>query len=94
MSVFAYENKYSNQQVVTLWFDGEIPSDSNEKTKVDFTFYQGQFEDPVYVDLRSGDVYEIPARNLSQNGSTYEFKDIPVYDSPVLIADKSNVIMK
>ena len=94
MSVFAYENKYTNQQVVTIWFDGDIPSDSNEKTKIDFTFYQGQFTDPVYVDLRTGDVYEIPAKNRSQKGSTYTFEDIPVYDSPVLIADKSLVLME
>jgi len=94
MSVFAYENKYTNQQVVTLWFDGDIPSDSNSKTKVDFTFYQGQFDDPVYVDLRTGEVFEIPAKNWSKKGATYQFKEIPVYDSPVLIADKSNVIIE
>lgn len=92
MSVFAYENKYTNQQVVTIWFDGAIPSDSNQKEKVDFTFYQGQFDEPVYVDLRTGEVFEIPAKNLSKKGATYEFKDIPVYDSPVLIADKSLVL--
>ncbi|MGK7393836.1 MAG: GH39 family glycosyl hydrolase [Candidatus Cyclobacteriaceae bacterium M3_2C_046] len=94
MSVFAYENKYSNQQVVTLWFDGEIPSDSNDKADVDFTFYQGYFADPVYVDLRTGEIYEIPAKNWIKKGATYEFKNIPVYDSPVLIADKSLVLME
>ena len=94
MSVFAYENKYTNQQVVTLWFDAAIPSDSTKKTEMDFTFHQGQFDEPVYVDLRTGEVFEIPAKNWSQKGATYEFKGIPVYDSPVLIVDKPLVLIE
>lgn len=89
MSLFAYQNEYTKNQVVTIWFDGDIPSDSNEKTEIDFTFYEGDFDEPVYVDLRTGEVFEIPENQWSKSGSVYEFKNIPVYDSPVLIADKS-----
>jgi hypothetical protein len=49
--------------------------------------------DPVWVDLRTGEVYEIPEKNWSRKGLVYTFKDIPVYDSPVLIADKSLVLI-
>ncbi len=94
LSLFGYENVYSGAQVATIWFDDEIPSDSNEKSKVDITFYAGQFENPVYVDLRTAAVYEIPAKNWSKQGSVYSFKNIPVYDSPVLIADKSVVMIE
>jgi hypothetical protein len=46
------------------------------------------------VDLRNGEVYEIPEKNWSRKGSAYTFKDIPVYDSPVLIADKSLILIQ
>ncbi len=89
VSLYGIENIHSKKQMVAVWFDAAIPSDSKKKTEMDFTFYQGQFTEPVYVDLRTGEVFEIPAKNWSKKGATYQFKEIPVYDSPVLIADKS-----
>ena len=94
MSLFAWQNKYTKNQVITMWFDGKIPSDSNEMTEIDFIFYVGDFEHPVYVDLRTGEVFEIPKKQWSKSGSVYEFRNIPVYDSPVLITDKSNILIK
>jgi hypothetical protein len=34
-------------------------------------------------------VHDIPATQWSKKGNTYIFKDIPIYDAPVLIADRS-----
>jgi hypothetical protein len=93
LSVFGYENRYSGKQVVTIWFDDQIPSDSNKKSNTNFTFYFGSFDEPVYVDLRTGAVYEIPQKNYTKKGSVFEFKNIPIYDSPILIADKSVVLI-
>lgn len=93
LAVFAYANKSSDKQIITAWFDDEIPVENNEKTMTDFVCYSGNFDDPVYVDLRETTVYEIPDENWSKNGSVYEFVDIPVYDSPILIADKSLVLV-
>ncbi len=91
LSVFAYENRFSGMQTVTIWMDGEVPSDSNETSKVDFTMYQGKFDHPVYVDLREGTVYDIPQEKWSRKGSIYTFHDIPCYDSPILISCHSNI---
>lgn len=93
ISLFGYENKASGKQVITFWFDDETPSDNNEKTSVDFTFPNGNFDEPVYVDLHSGKVYEIPENNYSYSGTQYKFEDMPVYDSPVLIADRSTLLI-
>ena len=93
LSVFGYENRFTGRQVVTVWQDGEIPSDRTEKTDIDFTFFAGSFDQPVYVDLREGKVYEIPPSHSSRWGAVYEFRGIPCYDSPILIADKSLIPM-
>jgi hypothetical protein len=93
LSVFAYESRYSRRQVVTIWLDGATPSDSNEKTPVNFRFAAGDFDKPVYVDLREGKVYAIGEPHWDRDGTVYEFRRVPCYDSPILIADKSVIPM-
>ena len=44
--------------------------------------------------MRAGEVFEIPKKQWSKSGSVYEFKNIPVYDSPILIAEKSMLHLK
>lgn len=91
LQVFGYRKVGSDQQVVTIWLGGETPGNTNQKTPVDFTFPAGRFEDPVYVDLRTGEVYQIPRARWSRSGTEYRFTGIPIYDSPVLIADRSAI---
>jgi hypothetical protein len=65
-----------------------VPSDSNNKTLVDFTFHATRFTTPVYADLRTGEVYSIPKASWSRVGDGVVLRQIPVYDSPILIAEK------
>ena len=88
LSVFAYQSNF-DRQVVALWMDGQTPTNSNAKTAMTFEFPAGNFDAPVFVDLRTGEVYEIPQSSWKKNGTHYTFENIPVYDSPVLIADQS-----
>lgn len=89
LSVFGYEDRFTGRQVVTIWLDGGTPSDNLQKTGIDFTFFAGGFDQPVCIDLREGKVYEIPSSHWSRRGTVCEFRGIPCYDSPILLADKS-----
>ena len=91
LSVFCYKHKQTKCHVITIWFDGEIPSDDNARTGVDFTFKNVRLEKPVYIDLRTGDVFEIPQSAYSSKDNVYTFKSIPCYDSPILIADLKSI---
>lgn len=88
ISVFAYQNKKSGKQLFTVWFNDEIPNSTFETETVELTIEDGEFENPVWVDLYSGGIYEIPNSYWQKNGNTYTFS-VPVYDSPVAIADLS-----
>jgi hypothetical protein len=46
-------------------------------------------EDPVWADLRSGAVYALPKSAYERDGERLIIRQFPVYDSVVLLADKS-----
>lgn len=91
LAVYGYEHTSSKKQLYTIWNNECIPVDANQTKSINFTFLNGNFDTPVYVDIISGRVYDIPATDWSKTGTTYVFKNIPVYDAPILIADKSLV---
>jgi hypothetical protein len=94
LSVFGYQHKISKKQIYSIWIDESIPVESNKTKLQTFSFSNADFDTPVFVDIITGAVYEIPATQWSKKGNTYIFKDIPVYDSPILIADKSLINLK
>ncbi|RUT67968.1 hypothetical protein D0817_23430 [Flavobacterium cupreum] len=94
LSVYGYEHKNSKKQVFTIWMDESIPLNSNTGRLQDFSFSNANFENPVYVDILSGKVYTIPNDKWSKSGNTFTFKDILIYDSPILIIDKSLLKIK
>ena len=89
VSVYGYRNNSTGQHVYTVWMDAAIPTNNNPVKRLNLSFSNAQFTQPVLVDIISGSVYDIPASQWSKTGNTYRFKNIPVYDAPVLIADKS-----
>jgi len=89
LSAYAYRHGPSGQSVVTLWLHDQIPTDDNRKTAVDLTFHGVAFTNPLYVDLRTGRVYAIPRDAWSTRDGRATFRQVPVYDSPVLIADQA-----
>lgn len=89
LSLFAYQHQATRQQVVTLWLDGSTPSDSEEHQLMDISVSGGNFNEAVWVDVRTGGVFAIPDKNIRRQGTHVTFTDIPIDDSPVLIADQS-----
>lgn len=89
ISVYGYRQKETNRCVYTIWKDDAIPGDACDTTCLDFAFLNSQFEHPVVVDIITGNVYEIPEEQWSCEGTISRFQKIPVYDSPVLIAERS-----
>jgi len=88
MSVFGYYHQPTKTPLVALWFDGNNVTNSFKTTPVSFTVENVSFNIPVWVDLMTGGIYEIPKSQWSKSGSSCTF-NIPMYDSPVLITEKS-----
>jgi hypothetical protein len=71
-----------------FWDKSGVPSNQNDTVSATLTMAKGSFTEPVWVDLITGGIHEIPAEKIARDGDKLVFKDIPVYDAPTLIADK------
>lgn len=89
---FAYRNKTTGHYLVALWDDSATPGDSFATRPVHVTVKGLGFKEPVWVDLVSGGIYEIPPEHIATTGDVTVFKDIPLYDAPTLIAEKALVL--
>ena len=89
---FAYRDKATGQNLVALWDDSATPGDSFATRPVQVTVKGLAFKEPVWVDLVSGRIYEIPSERVSVSGNATTFKDLPLYDAPILIAEKAMVL--
>ena len=48
--------------------------------------------DPVWVDLLTGRIYAFPKKNQLVHSEGVTFVDVPVYDSPCLLAERAAVM--
>jgi hypothetical protein len=94
LAVYGYVHRNSGQHLYTVWMDEYIPGNSTETKNLNLVFLNGKMDEPVYVDIISGRVYEIPASQWKKEGNRLTFQKIPVYDGPVVIADKSLIPLK
>ncbi len=86
---YAYKNKQNSQHILVFWDKSAVPSNANDTVAATFTIAKGSFTEPVWVDLITGGIHEIPADKIVRDGEKVIFREIPVYDAPTLIASKS-----
>jgi Glycosyl hydrolases family 39 len=91
VAVYGYQHKQTKKQVYTFWLTENIPSNTNEVRPQEFVITNANFDTPVVVDIVSGVVYGIPEDKIIKKGNITTLKDIPLYDAPIVIADKSLV---
>ncbi|MFA5192485.1 MAG: beta-galactosidase [Verrucomicrobiia bacterium] len=89
---FAYRNKKTGQALVAIWDNSGVPDDAFATRPAHVVVKNLTIKEPVWVDLISGRVYEIPADRIVKAAGFTIFKDIPLYDAPVLIAEKGLVL--
>jgi hypothetical protein len=88
VAAFAYRHRKNGGNLVTIWRSESRPADVYDAKPVSLTI-KGQFRQPVFVDMITGKVYEVPKGNYKKAGNQVTFSDIPIPDYPVLIADKT-----
>lgn len=87
-AAFLYKSK-SGGQVLTLWRSSDPPGKNDALGNVTVTVPGGQFTEPMWVDVVSGKVFKMDPALMVKEGGKVTFRRVPVYDSAILIADKS-----
>ena len=91
MSVFGFRDERTGSPLVAFWLDGRAPSNDFETTPVALTLDGPGFRDPVWVDLLTGRVYDIPPARVRRAGGRTTITT-PIYDSPALIMERSRAL--
>jgi hypothetical protein len=86
--------KKGNHPIVLLWFKDRIPDDEFKWDLVNLTLKDVNFSDPVYVEMISGKVYEIGKTDWENKGPDVVLRNLPVWDSVMMIAERSQVNLK
>lgn len=77
-----------------MWMGGRRPTPSLDRLCADVSIQGVAFKDPVYVDMLTGYVHELKGVTISKDGSNIFFKDFPLWDSPVVVIERSAVPLK
>jgi hypothetical protein len=91
ISVAGIKNKKKSAMLV--WYDNQVPDNNLQWDPVALTVIGVNFKQPVYVEMISGKVYEIDKRTWKNVGGNVEIRNLPVWDSPVLLAERTQVQM-
>lgn len=92
LAAYGHKDLKSGQQVCVYWDKSVVPSDRNDTVSATLTIKGATFADPVWVDTITGGIYEIPKGKVTTDGDKVTFTDLPAYDAPVFITDRSLVL--
>ena len=67
----------------------ERPGDSFATRPHVFKWTGAPLKDPVWVDLLTGAVYEFPKKDVCVSANSTRYVNVPVYDSPCLLAERA-----
>ena len=93
VSLYAYRDAAAGQDLLVFWNATNIPSDDNTVARFSITVDGGKFSDPVWADMISGGIYEIPAHCKKLESGKMILTDIPVYDGPAILTDRSRIVV-
>ena len=87
LSVFVWKG-HENMLFLAYWKNNRIPTDNDHYFDFDLELKSTSFKNPVLVNPFNGKILSIPRRNQIKKKQNILFKDIPCYDSPLLIVEK------
>ncbi len=80
--------------VALLWYSDQIPGDDLAWDKVDVTVKGVTFQDPVYVEMITGKVYELDKSAWKSADGNTTLRQLPVWDSPTMLAERDQVALR
>lgn len=86
-------NKQSSP-IFLVWYSDQVPTDELKWDSIQLTINGVAFQDPVYVEMITGKVYQLDKSTWSSTAASTRFAQLPVWDSPVMIAERRQVELR
>lgn len=84
-----YRRAGDGAMAVAYWFDDAPPAEANGVDRIQLALPEARFTNPVLVDLRTARIHAVPRAAWSTEGQGSVFRDLPVYDSPLLLIERN-----
>jgi hypothetical protein len=91
LSTFSFTHAVNGRKAFAIWDNSGRPDESMDRTPIELTIPEFRISNPVYIDIISGAVYDIPKAHINFYGNTASLKNIPIWDAPVVVSDRSLV---
>ena len=88
LSVFAFNKENLSGSAIIFHFPKNKPIDNFTAKMRSFSVTNIKMKNPVLIDLYSGKIHQLPKENYVLERNGVRFKNIPVVDYPIVIADK------
>ena len=89
LEIARFERQSNNMHV--LWFSEKRPGDTLAYEPTTVEMKSVNIKEPVWVDLLTGKIAKIPADKVSYKNGVLTIKDLPLWDSPVMVAPNAQV---
>ena len=86
LEIACFERQGAN--VYVLWFSEERPGDKLAYEPITVAIKSADIKEPVWVDLLTGSISEVPRENVLASASGTVYVDVPCYDSPALLTER------
>jgi hypothetical protein len=80
--------------VALVWYSDKVPGDELTWDKVSLTVKGMVFNEPVYVEMVTGKVFDIGKESFTSDGKDTAFTALPVWDSPAMLAERAQVPLR
>ena len=86
---FAFKHRQSGYDLIAFWDGSDLPENTCELGSAVVKIENMKIDKPVWVDMLTSRIYAIPPEHISQEGSLAVIRDLPYFDSPVVLTDLS-----
>ena len=92
VAAYLFKKKEGSQYLLAVWDASNHPDNANAITPAQIALPGVTFTEPVWVDVVTGGIYELPGDRVVTGEGRTVLKAIPIYDAPALVTNKSVVI--
>ena len=90
--IYTFRQEGTDIPLIAFWDASKPPMNDNTVRRTSLEVFKAEIKEPVWIDLVTGAIYRIPEHMVVNLRNGKMFQDVPYYDAPVVITDKSLVM--